>query len=347
MIRKHTFRILVPVALVLLLAGGIAFVLLGGSDGIQQRFIESMLRDQRADLFTDGRLHVFTLGTGSPQLGGGRMPVANAVIAGDEFLLIDTGEGASRTMGELRLPLQRITAVFLTHWHSDHFAGLGQVLNQSWNADRSQEVLVHGPPGVERVLEGLGRMYEDDIRYRSAGKVESNDPILALGRPVAIAIPEDQPERVVFARNGVQVRAFRVDHGHIRPAYGYRVEYRGHSVVFSGDTVASPLVAAAAKDCDLLIHEAVNVRMMHNAIAALRNIGDEIGARRAEGVIGYHADTLGVARIAEQAGADRLVLSHIIPATPGSLLDRLFISGMSEFYSGPITVASDGQHFIL
>lgn len=338
----HGLALLVAVSVA---AGTIAYVLLGGIDGIQQRFIERVLRDQRADLFEDGRLHVFTLGTGSPQLGGGRMPVANAVIAGDEFLLIDAGEGASRTMGELRLPVQRITGVFLTHWHSDHFAGLGQVLNQSWNADRDHEVLVYGPAGVEKVMAGLGQMYESDIRYRSAGKVESNDPARALGKPVEIEIPEDEPGSVVFERNGVRVRAFRVDHGHIKPAYGFRVEYRGRSVVFSGDTVASPLVAAAAKDCDLLIHEAVNIRMMRNAIAAMRRLGNEVDARRAEGVIGYHADTLGVARIAAQAGAAHLVLSHIIPATPGTLLDPLFIAGMSEFYSGRIDVASDGEHF--
>jgi glyoxylase-like metal-dependent hydrolase (beta-lactamase superfamily II) len=141
---------------VLLLAvaavGSIAAWRLGGLDGVQQLVIRRMLADQHSDWFEDGRLHVFTLGTGSPQRGGGRMPVANAVIAGDEFLIIDAGEGASRTMGELGLPIQRITAVFLTHWHSDHFAGLGQVLNQSWNADRNHEVPVYGPEGVERVL---------------------------------------------------------------------------------------------------------------------------------------------------------------------------------------------------
>lgn len=275
------------------------------------------------------------------------MPVANAIIAGDEFLVVDAGEGASRTMGELRLPLERITAIFITHWHSDHFAGLGQVLNQSWNAGRNHEVLVHGPPGVERVLAGLAQIYRDDIGYRSAGVVESNDPAWALGTPVTLSIPAGEPSRVVFERNGVRVRAFQVDHGHVKPADGYRVEYKGRSVVFSGDTVASPLVVAAARNCDLLIHEAVNVRLMRNVVAALRNMGNESEARRAEGVIGYHADTLGVARVAQQAGAAKLVLSHIIPATPNALVDRLFIAGMSEVYSGPIVVAADGQHFAL
>ncbi|NNL66829.1 MAG: MBL fold metallo-hydrolase, partial [Myxococcales bacterium] len=125
-------RSLVALAALALLAGAAAFWSLGGADGVQQRAIKRLLQDQRAELFEDGRLHVFTLGTGSPQPGGRRNPVATAVIAGEEFLLIDAGEGASRTIGQLRLPLQRITGVFITHWHSDHFSGLGQILNMSW-----------------------------------------------------------------------------------------------------------------------------------------------------------------------------------------------------------------------
>jgi ribonuclease Z len=143
------------------------------------------------------------------------------------------------------------------------------------------------------------------------------------------------------------VRAFRVDHGHVAPAFGYRVEYAGRSVVFSGDTVASPLVADAARGCDLLVHEAVNVRLMQSAIAALRDLGREEDARRAEGVLGYHADTIGVARVAAEAGAGRLVLSHLIPAARSPFFAWLFVSGMRDHYDGPIVVAEDGQHFAL
>ena len=189
----------------------------GLPDWIQQAAIRQIVGNNRSDLFADGRLHVFTLGTGSPQLGGGRMPVANAIVAGDEFLLIDTGEGASRQMGELRLPIRRITAVFIAHWHSDHFSGLGQVLNQSWNADRVHEISVHGPAGVERVMAALSQLYADDIRYRSQGEVERNDSRYALGRAEPISIPDGRPSAVVFQRNGVVVRAFRVDHGHVDP----------------------------------------------------------------------------------------------------------------------------------
>jgi len=337
--------------LLLLAAIGLVGLILafqfGLPDRIEQAAIRQIVGDDRSDLFTDGRLHVFTLGTGSPQLGGGRMPVANAIVAGDEFLLIDAGEGASRQMGELRLPIRRITAVLITHWHSDHFSGLGQVLNQSWNADRDHEISVYGPEGVERVMTALSQLYADDIRYRSQGEVERNDPRYALGRAEPISIPDGRSSVVVLERNGVVVRAFPVDHGHVKPAYGFRVEYAGRCVVVSGDTVASPLVARAAKGCDLLIHEAVNLEMMENAIAALEDVGNHGDALRARGVIGYHADTIGVARIAEEAGVGRLVLSHIIPASNNPVFRFLFTRGMSNYYRGPIVVAEDGQQFDL
>ncbi|MBW2314045.1 MAG: MBL fold metallo-hydrolase [Deltaproteobacteria bacterium] len=323
----------------------VAISRLGLPDGIQQAAIRRMLEGERTDLFEDGRLHVFTLGTGSPQLGSRRMPVANAVIAGKEFLVLDAGEGASRKMGELQLPIDRVSAVFITHWHSDHFSGLGQILNQSWNADRAHEVDVYGPRGIDRVMGALADLYADDIHYRSQGEVERNDPRYALGRPVPIEIPDGSPGAVIFDRNGVVVRAFHVDHGHIEPAYGFRVEYAGRCVVVSGDTVASPLVAAAARDCDLLIHEALNIELIENAVVALRDAGKEGDAFRARGVIGYHADTIGVARVAAEANVGRLVLSHVIPATDNPILNRLFVRGMKEHFHGPIVVARDGQHF--
>ncbi|MEN0060641.1 MAG: MBL fold metallo-hydrolase [Myxococcota bacterium] len=338
---------LVLLGLLIPVAGTAMVRRLANTDVVQQVMIRRVLQDDRSGLFEDGRLHVFTLGTGSPQLGGTRMPVATAVIAGDEFLILDAGEGASRTIGELRLPIERITAVFITHWHSDHFAGLGQILNQSWNANRSHEVQIHGPVGVERVVDGLASIYRDDIAYRSAGEVERHNPDWALGRPITIQIPDGQPGRVVFERNGVVVKAFYVDHGHVTPAYGYRVEYNGKSVVVSGDTIVSPKTMAAAQGCDLLVHEAVNVRLMTNAATVLREMGQPAEADRVEGVIRYHADTLGVAKLATEADVAQLVLSHIIPDASNPFFESLFLDGMDQHFAGTIVLASDGQHFAL
>jgi len=146
-----------------------------------QETVRRNLRSVRTDLFHDGRVHVVILGIGTPQPRTGRLPQSTAVITGDRFIVVDAGEGAGRKIADLKLSLDKVTDVLITHFHSDHIGGLGQLLNQSWNAGRTQPIVVWGPEGIEELMAALERFYEPDIRYRSAGKVESNDPALALG----------------------------------------------------------------------------------------------------------------------------------------------------------------------
>ncbi len=327
-----------------LLIGLLVFQAIGGAAGLQRMAIERTLEPRHASLFDDGRLHVFTLGTGSPQPGSGRMPAANAIIAGKELLIVDAGEGISRTMGDLSLPLDRISAVFITHWHSDHFSGLGGLLNASWNMRRGYPLNVYGPAGVVRVLSGLSLVYTDDIGYRSSGNVEKIDPAHALGTPVEVD-PAQTGSSIVFDRNGVVVRAFRVDHGHVTPAFGYRVDYNGRCVTFSGDTVATPRVAKAAAGCDVLVHEVINSKMIRSAAAVLRDPGNPAMATRAERLIDYHADTIETARIAAEAGVGKLILTHLIPWSRNPFIGLLYTSGMAEQFGGEIIVAEDGQRF--
>ncbi len=323
----------------------VGIALTGGVDGIMQRTLEGMIERQQSDQFDDGKIHVITLGTGSPAPGSRRLPAANLVIAGDEFILVDAGEGASRTMSSMLLPVDRISTVLLTHLHSDHIGGLGQVLNESWNWHRAHDIDVYGPGGVSDVIDGLKLQYKADIQYRSAEQVEQNDPKYALGIAHVLDVtPEDGRVRV-FERNGVTVDVFHVDHGHVKPAYGYRIEYNGRSAVFSGDTIATPLMVDPARDADVLFHEATNLRMMNNAAKAFEDLNMPLDARRVHAVSQYHADTIGVAKIAMEANVKKLVLTHLIPEPPNPFAKQLFVQGMDEHYSGPIVVANDRMHF--
>jgi ribonuclease Z len=328
-------------SLILAITGWAVFRFTNVTDMLMRSTVKNLALSQRNDLFTDGQIHVIILGTGSPQPGSDRLPAANAVIAGDEFIIVDAGEGASRTMSALRLPTQRISTVLLTHLHSDHIGGLGQVLNESWNAGRPHELTVYGPVGSQFILDGLALQYQADIDYRSSGHVEEHDPTLALANAEELDVaPEDGLVRV-FERNGVTVDVFHVDHGHVVPAFGYRIEYQGRSVVFSGDTAATPLMVDAAKNADVLIHEAMNMRMMRNAAQALGEIDMPDVANQAAAIMGYHTDTLELAKIASDANVSKLVLTHLIPAPPNVIAARMFKSGMGQHYSGPIIVAED------
>lgn len=317
----------------------------GGVDGVMRQTARAMIVAQQSDQFDDGRIHVITLGTGTPAPGSSRLPAANIIFAGREVILVDAGEGASRTMSSMLLPVHRISTVLITHLHSDHIGGLGPVLNESWNSYRAHDIDVYGSKGVTDILDGLALQYKADIHYRSADHVEHNDPKYALGVAHVLDVtPEDGLVRV-FERNGVIVDAFHVDHGHIEPAFGYRIEYNGRSAVFSGDTVATPLLVDAAENADVLFHEAMNMRMMDNAAKAFDELDMPVHARRARAVTKYHAGTLEVAKVAAQANVKKLVLTHLDPGPPNRIAKALFVQGMDEHYGGPIVIAEDRMQF--
>lgn len=327
--------------------GCVALLPDGVKHGMVRRAGRQAAERIRHDLFTDGNLHVVILGSGSPQAGAKRLPQSTAVIAGDRFIVVDAGEGAGRQIADLALPLNRVTDVLITHFHSDHIGGLGQLLNQSWNFGRDHAITVRGPEGLESVMQGFARVYAADISYRAANVVEHNDPALALAQ--VETFPELQPghPEVLLDDGEIKITAFRVDHGHVHPAVGYRIDYRGRSVVISGDTVASPLMVEPARGADLLVHEALNVMMVTEGAQGLEAAGLPVEADRARAVVGYHADTLALADIAREAGVHHLVLTHLIPVPPNRMAERLFVDGMGRRFKGRITVARDGMEFTL
>lgn len=316
-------------------------------DRLIQEAVRWSLRSVRTEIFHDGQVHVVILGSGTPQAGTGRLPQSTAIIAGDRFIVVDAGEGAGRQIADLKIPVERVTDILITHFHSDHIGGLGQLLNQSWNAGRTHPIVVRGPRGLQALMSALERFYAPDIRYRSAGSVESNDPTLALGDVQSFELVDGENEWILSDEDGVRIVAFRVDHGHVFPAVGYRIEALGRTVVISGDTKATPLMVQAAKDADILIHEVVNARMMRNAAVGLDRAGLPTEAARARGIVAYHADTLEVADIGRVADVGHLVLSHLLPAPPNRIVERLFVEGMDQRFDGKITVARDGIEFTL
>lgn len=330
-----------------LLTGCVSLLPEGVKHGRVRRAGRQAAERLRHDLFSDGKLHVVILGSGTPQAGANRLPQSTAIIAGDRFIVVDAGEGAGRQIADLGLPLDRITDVFITHFHSDHIGGLGQLLNQSWNFGRRQAVTVHGPTGLESIMQGFAQVYAPDISYRAANVVEHNDPALALADVATFDDLDPGAPRILVEDGPLTVAAFRVDHGHVHPAVGYRITYGNRTVVVSGDTVASPLMVEAARGADLLLHEALNAMMVTEGAKGLEAAGLPVEADRARAVIGYHADTLALADIAREAGVRHLVLTHLIPVPPHRTAERLFVDGMSDRFDGRITVARDGMEFCL
>jgi ribonuclease Z len=305
--------------------------------------------DRTNDL-PDG-LHVALCGTGSPLPDPSRAGACTVVIAGKHIFVVDAGEGGARNISLMGIPNGRIEAVFLTHFHSDHIDGLGPMMLLRWTGFGATSPLpIYGPPGVDRVVAGFDAGYALDSGYRTA----HHGPVIAppsgaggIARPFAIPPRGSNARVVVYEADGLRVTAFRVDHGPVDPAVGYRFDYKGRSVVISGDTTGSPALVAAAGNVDLLIHEGLQPKLVKLMTIALTNRGIGGTAQITRDILSYHASPEMVAREAQAAGVRYLVFSHIIPQVPSRTIYPAFLGDARKLYDGPITVGEDGMMFSL
>ena len=306
---------------------------------------QAAARDRFADL-PDG-LHVALCGTGSPLPSRDRAGACTVVIAGKAMFVVDAGEGGARNISMMGLPNGNIRALFLTHYHSDHIDGLGPMMLLRWTASGNTAPLpVYGPDGVEAVIGGFNAAYAADNRYRTAHHGAVVTPPTAAG---ATAMPFAMPAAatVVYEADGLKVTAFPVDHRPVQPAVGYRFDYKGRSVVISGDTAPSASLETAAKGADLLIHEALQPEMVQELSDRLKAAGRPMTGQIMHDILDYHASPAQAADSARRAGVKMLVLSHIVPPLPSRAFYAAFLDGAESHFDGPIVVGEDGQYFSL
>lgn len=216
-------------------------------------------------------LHVILIGTGSPLADPSRAGPSTAVIAGGRVFIVDSGGGAVRKMAEIGLPPAATDRVLLTHFHSDHIDGLGELMLQRWAGGGYAEPLpIYGPAGVSGVVEGLNTAYAQDRDYRIAH--HGADIVRPSGFGGA---PIEFDAGVIMDEAGIKITAFAVDHEPVSPSFGFRFDYKGRSVVINGDTAYTDDLAGHAKDTDILISEALNPEMVGVIERAARNAGND------------------------------------------------------------------------
>jgi ribonuclease Z len=327
-----------------------AVLVLTGCDRLIDRQIERGLTRADASVLSSPDLQVVLCGTGSPLPDATRAGPCTAVIAGGVFLLVDVGPGSWERVDLENLPIAELDGVLLTHFHSDHIGDLGEAITQSWIAGRTQPLDVYGPPGVARILAGLREVYAFDVEYRVAHHGQAWMPREA-GSAVAheIALPSEGSSDAVtvLERDGLRVSAFRVDHTPVSPAVGYRFDWRGRTLVISGDTGRSASLVANARGADLLVHEALQPKLTGRASDVARRLGRERMAKLAGDVASYHTSPRDAAQAAREAGVKQLVLTHLVPGPEGPLAARLFLDGAGEAFEGEITLGEDGMRFAL
>lgn len=330
----------------------IAAALLLNVPAVQDRIITRVIgtaMDIRYDrLLGDDRLSVVLCGTSSPFPSPDRAQPCTMVIAAGKILVFDTGPGSWRNLALWRLPMARIAAVFLTHYHSDHIAELGEHNFQTWAAGRTAPLQVFGAPGVEEIVRGFSRAFAHDALHRTDHHGPAvMDPEIGkmIARPiVGLAGAPDKPETMVEVwRDGdLVVRAFTVDHGPIHPAIGYRIDYRDRSVVVSGDTIPTPHLIAAARDVDVLVQEAQSNDMVEqiSQMAAARGVS-RIAALTHD-IQNYHTTVLDAGRLANDAHVGMLVLTHLTPPPSNFLQKKLFLRGLDSVRPDGWVLGYDG-----
>lgn len=273
-----------------------------------------------------GTLQVTLLGTGNPRPNMERFGPSILVEAGTHRIVIDAGRGSAQRLFEIgaREALVGVEALFLTHLHSDHVVGLPDLWLTSWVFGRAKSLEVFGPPGTAEMSGHLQQAFKWDVDMRSKDEGFPLEGVRLSARDV-------QPG-IAFERDGLRVTAFAVEHGGvITPAYGYRVDYQGRSVAFSGDTKLFEPIVELAKGVDVIVHEVISpeVEMRRAQVQ---------GAHAIERVISHHTSPEQAGTIFARIKPRLAVYSHIVPS-PTTAED--LIGPTRRTYAGPLAVGYD------
>jgi ribonuclease Z len=151
-------------------------------------------------------------------------------------------------VAQARVPWSELTNVFLTHLHADHTFALPDLFLMGWILGRADPLQVRGPTGTKEMLASMRHALDLDIASRLSSGMRAR-------QPPTYSVTEIE-RGIVYERGDVKVTAFEVDHS-IKPAFGYRIDFNGRSVVISGDTRYSETLIRNAQGVDLLVHEVV------------------------------------------------------------------------------------------
>jgi len=269
-------------------------------------------------------IEITLLGTGSPIPDPNRAGPSTLVRAGGQVFLVDCGRGVLQRAAALGVGAAGLSALLLTHLHSDHIADLGDLLITRWVSTfvpDPQPLPIIGPPGTAEVVEATLKAFGHDIGYRIAHHADLNAP-----PPVEV---HEHTEGTVWNRDGVAIRVAPTDHRPVAPTIGFRIESGAVSVVLAGDTVPCASLDELASGADALVHTVIR-----------KDILTHVPQQRIKDVCDYHSSVQEAAATAARADVGTLILTHYVPAIAPGQEEQWRALAASEF-SGQIELGDD------
>ena len=242
-------------------------------------------------------IEITLLGTGSPVPDPNRAGPSTLVRANGQTFLIDCGRGVLQRAAAVGVSAAGLSALLLTHLHSDHIGDLGDLLITRWISTFTTDpapLPIIGPPGTAETVEATLAAFRHDIGYRLAHHAD-------LTGPPAVEVLE-HTDGVVWDRDGVTIRVAPTDHRPVAPTIGFRIESGSESVVLAGDTVPCDTLDGLARGADALVHTVIR-----------KEILDNVPQQRVREICDYHSSVQQAAATATRAGVGTLVMTHYVP----------------------------------
>jgi ribonuclease Z len=272
-------------------------------------------------------IDITLLGTGSPMVDPNRAGPSTLVKTGgqersESAFLVDCGRGVLMRAAAAGVGAANLTALLLTHLHSDHITDLSDVITTRWVTTFVPTPLpIIGPPGTKAVVEATLAALAPDISYRIAHHAD-------ITEPPSVQVHEYTEGRV-WDGDGVRITVAPTDHRPVEPTIAFRIEHDGTSVVLAGDTVPCATLDELASGAGALVHTVIR-----KDLVAL------VSQQRLKDILDYHSSVEQAAATAARAGVGTLVLTHYVPPLAPGQEDQWRALAATEF-SGPVELGND------
>ena len=277
---------------------------------------------------------VVLLGTAAgPVPGRSREMTSHVMLSNGAAYVLDCGMGVTNQYARTGIPFHALKSIFITHHHADHNIEYGPLLIVGWIQGLPLDVRAFGPPPLKQMTEDFMRAYKQTVDFWAED--------FHMKPLTSVNVQEISAAGPVTQDDNVKVSAILVEHPPVKPALGYRFDFKDRSIAFSGDTAPLEAVAEMAKGADVLVHETMYVPAVETYIRGQISEGRPV---KFDAFMAHmkadHTPSEEVGRIAQEAGVKTLVLSHLTPAID-SIDDETWRAPVAKYFKGEIIVGKD------